>query len=173
MKTRTVLLFACGLVAGVALTALLITAVPRVQAAGHLASAPAGGAAGAVSRVKSEGIMRNEADGQFHGNQPVTRFEAAVVLDRFVQYVEQGRKPLHDTSIHVPVSKASAPVGSEAHQAQMALMDGRFLPTDSVLFKAPGTQPVTADQFADALSHTVNRVVDRSLPKTPNTNPED
>ena len=173
MKMRTVLPFALGLVAGVAITALLIIGVPRVQAAGHLAAAPSAGTAGAVSRVKSEGIMRNEADGKFHGDQPVTRYEAAVVLDHFVQYVEQGRKPLHDTSVHLPDSKASAPVGSEAHKAQMALMDGRFLPTDSVLFKAPGTQPVTADQFADAVAHTVNRVVDRSMPATPDTNPED
>lgn len=173
MKMRTTLPFVSGLVAGIAVTALLISGLPRVLAAGHFAAISSGGPAGAVSRVKSEGIMHNEADGKFHGNQPVTRYEAAVVLDRFVQYVEQGRKPLHDTSIKVPASKASAPPGHWAHNAQMSLMDGRFLPTDSILFKAPGTQPVTADQFADALAHTVNRVVDRSLPKTPNTNPED
>lgn len=171
MKMRTTLPFASGLVAGVAITALLICGLPRVMAAGHIASA--GGTGGAVARVKSEGIMNNYPDGKFHGDQPVTRFEAAVVLDRFVQYVERGRKPLHDTSTRVPDSKASAPAGTPAHKAQLALMDGRFLPTDSVLFKAPGTAPVTASQFADAVAHTVNRVVDRSIPATPNTNPED
>ena len=47
-------------------------------------------AAGAVGRVVKQSIMGTAKDGRFNGNQPVTRYELAVALDRFVQYIEAG-----------------------------------------------------------------------------------
>ena len=64
------------------------SAAPRDLPPGHWA-------AGAVKRVVHENIMGTTPDGRFQGNQPVTRYELAVALDRFVHYVEAGRKPLH------------------------------------------------------------------------------
>lgn len=173
MKQRAFLPFAAGLVAGAVLTAVLVGGLPRVWgASAQFADVPAHApAAPAVQSLKSEGVVQGYPDHKYHGSRPLTRYEAAVVLQRFVTYVEKGRQPLHDTSISIPDSRASAPAGHWAHDSQIALMHGRFLPTDSPVLQGPGSHPVTADQFADALSATVNRVSDRSLPPTPNADP--
>ena len=40
--------------------------------------------------VTQKKLMTPDADGKFHGDRPVTRYELAVVLDRFVRYMEAG-----------------------------------------------------------------------------------
>jgi hypothetical protein len=178
MKLRSFLSFAAGLAVGAALTVAFIAGPPRVKAApvqtaAHYADIDGGSAASAIKRLSSEGILVASPDKKFHGDQVVTRYEMAVVLDRFVRYIEKGRKPLHVTSTSVTDSQVSAPVGHWAHAAQIALVRGRFVPVDSPLMQPPGTKPVTATQFSDALASTVARISDRSLPPTPNADDPD
>jgi hypothetical protein len=173
MKTRTFFPFAAGLALGVVLTAALVYGPSRVKAApAHTAAhymdvSGSGPAVASINRLYAEGILVASSDKKFHGDQPVTRYEMAVLLDRFVHYVEQGRKPLHNLSASVTDSQVSAPVGHWAHASQMALLRGKFLPVNSPLVQPPGGEVVTAAQFSDAMATTVNRVSDRALPQTP------
>lgn len=147
-------------------------------AAGHpaaqLAVEPSSSSVSAsVARMEKSGIVAPYSDGKFHGNAPVTRYEMAVVLDRFVRYIEAAHKPLKTTSAPVNNSMVSAPAGHWAHSAQVDLVKNKFLPANSVLLKAPGTALVTADQFTDSLSYAVSRLSDRSMPPTPNADTVD
>lgn len=129
-------------------------------------------AAGAVESVKNKSIMGGKADGKFHGAEYVTRYELAVILDRFVTYNEQLHKPIKQTSIPGPY-KVSAPVGHWAHNAQVHLVQDQFLPKDSPILAAPGAAKVTKEQLVDALSQTMIRVSDRSIaPMDEDTEPE-
>lgn len=148
--------------------ALLLAAAPLALAAPKPAplpkDVPAGHfAAGAVGRVTREKIMGREVDGRFRGDKPVTRYELAVTLDRFVRYVEAARKPLHPAEKLVPVT-----VPARASQAEGAalshLVSQRFLPTSSPLLKKDGRQPVTASELADALAAVTIRLSDRAEP---------
>ncbi|HEX5324450.1 MAG TPA: S-layer homology domain-containing protein [Capsulimonadaceae bacterium] len=173
MKLRSLLPFAAGLAVGGLLTATFAVGVARVKAApaqpaASFADVPTGNpAAPSVGQLHKHGVVIGYPDKKFHGDRSVTRYEMAVVLDRFVKYIEQGRKPLHTTSVPTTSSQASAPAGHWAHDSQLALIKGRFIPATSFLLQRPGNKPITAAQFSQALGATVNRVSDRSLPPTP------
>ena len=119
-------------------------------------------AAGAVSRVMGAKLMAPDAQGDFNGSKPVTRYELAVVLDRLVRDMEAAHKPL---SV-LPPSRVSVPKGTprDAAAALRHLVGSGFLPPDSPLLTKPGAQPVTARETADALSEVTIRLSDRSLP---------
>lgn len=114
-------------------------------------------AASSVQSITGKKIMGALPDGKFHGNKPVTRYELAVTLDRFVHYIEAGRKPLSST----PQSAVGVKNASPA--VKHLLADG-FLPPASPLIKGTGRELVTAQQLADALSQVTMRLSDRNLP---------
>lgn len=150
--------------------ALLIAAAPLALAAPAPKPAPlpkdvpAGHfAAGAVGRVTHEKIMGREVDGRFQGDKPVTRYELAVTLDRFVRYMEAARKPLHPGGKPVPV-KAPARASQAERAALTHLVSQGFLPKSSPLLKKDGHQPVTATEMADALASVTIRLSDRAEP---------
>lgn len=118
-------------------------------------------AAGAVGRVVHQRIMGRDPDGRFRGDKPVTRYELAVTLDRFVRYMEAVHKPLHVES-HPQAVPLSAHVPSEARLALTHLVSQRFLPTSSPLLTRPGNRPVSADELADALAAVTIRLSDRA-----------
>lgn len=140
----------------IALLALVLVPVGFVHAAPAASPAPAW-AVGSVNRITGKKIMSNLPDGKFHGEKPVTRYELAVALDRFVQYIEAGRKPLHATS--QPVGHAG-----NGSPALKHLIGQGFLPASSPLAKGKGTETVTAQQLSDALAEVTVRLSDRSLP---------
>lgn len=116
-----------------------------------------------VDSVTSKKLMAALPDGKFHGDKPVSRYELAVTLDRFVRYIEAGRKPLHPTQAKAPVAiPASAP--ADVRQALKHLTNEGFLPAKSPLLTRPGTKPATAQELADALAQITIRLSDRSLP---------
>jgi len=148
--------------------ALVIAAAPLALAAPNPAplpkDVPAGHfAAGAVGRVTREKIMGRETDGRFRGDKPVTRYELAVTLDRFVRYVEAARKPLHPAektiSIDMPIRASKAEGAALTH-----LVSQGFLPTSSPLLKKDGHQPVTASELSDALASVTICLSDRAEP---------
>lgn len=115
-------------------------------------------AAPAVKSVTHKKLMTADADGKFHGERPVTRYELAVVLDRFVRYMEQGRKPL-SPSKPVPVPQAKVMSPTLTH-----LIGNGFLPVGTPLRVKDGTRPVTAQETADAMAQVVAQLSSRALP---------
>ena len=120
-------------------------------------------AARSVQSVTSKRIMNGLPDGKFHGSKPVTRYELAVVLDRFINYIEAGRKPLTTApaKTNIPIS-AAAPLPVKTALKHLAGMS--FLPPTSPLFRGTGQEYVTAQQLSDALAQVTIRLSDRSLP---------
>ena len=112
-------------------------------------------------RVIHENIMGTTKDGRFQGNQPVTRYELAVALDRFVQYIETGRKPLHAQTFPVPTHLAPA-AGIAERQALTHLVTNGFLPASSPLVTQNGTALVTAKEASDALASVTIALSDRA-----------
>lgn len=118
-------------------------------------------AAHSVASVTSKKILTPNAKGDFDGNKPVTRYELAVALDRFVEYVEAGRKPLHPAdrrTLTALPSKANA----EEKQALQHLTSENFIPANSPLLKNDDNV-VTAKVFKDSLSAVVIRISDRDV----------
>ena len=131
-------------------------AVPRDLPPGHWAGS-------SVKRVMHENIMGTTPDGRFRGDAPVTRYELAVALDRFVSYIEAGRKPLHAQAFPVParLAPAASPV---QRRALTHLVGGGFLPKSSPLLTKSGNAPVTAQETSDALAAVTIRLSDRAEP---------
>ena len=108
-------------------------------------------AAGAVGRVTHEKIMGRDPDDRFRGDQPVTRYELAVTLDRFVRYIESARKPLH---------AETAPTTPK--QAIQHLVSSGFLKPNSLLLVRGGNGKATAAELSDALASVTIRLSDRA-----------
>lgn len=130
------------------------TALPRDVPAHHWA-------AGAVDRVVHQRIMGRDPDGRFRGDKPVTRYELAVTLDRFVRYMEAAHKPLH-TEASPPTPSVPAPAPPEARRALTHLVSQRFLPPSSPLLTRPGSHTVSASELTDALAAVTIRLSDRA-----------
>ena len=131
-------------------------AAPRDLPPGHWAG-------GAVKRVVHENIMGTTPDGRFRGDAPVTRYELAVALDRFVTYIEAGRKPLHAQTFRVPARLAPA-ANPIQRRALAHLVANGFLPQSSPLVTKNGNIPVTAKETSDALAAVTIGLSDRAEP---------
>jgi hypothetical protein len=130
-------------------------------------------AASAVQGMIKKAIMKPGADGKFHGEQPVTRYELAVVIDRVVTSIEASRKPLKQGQFPVSSKEITAPQDHWAHKAQIRLASEGFASAKSPLFIAPGTAPITAKELAVVISEMTSRLSDRSLPPTKDALPVD
>jgi len=135
------------------------TTMPRDLPPGHWAG-------GSVKRVLHENIMGTTPDGRFRGDAPVTRYELAVALDRFVTYIEDGKKPLHAQVFPVPPIPAAA--GMVQRQALVHLVANGFLPAKSPLVTKNGRAAVTAKETSDALASVTIRLSDRAEPPQKN-----
>ncbi|MGI4787636.1 MAG: S-layer homology domain-containing protein [Janthinobacterium lividum] len=129
------------------------TVSPRDLPSGHWA-------AGSVKRVLHENIMGTTPDSRFQGDQPVTRYELAVALDRFVRYIEAAHKPLHAQTFPAPktISPAATPT---QRQALTHLVSNGFLPAQSPLLK-DGRAEVTAKELSAALASVTIALSDRA-----------
>ena len=124
-------------------------------------------AADSVARVKSAGIVKGYpavaadrlAKPTYSGDKPVTRYELAVVLWRFVQYMERAD---HQTKSKQGASSEPR-FGSEAGQL---LVKGGYLPPNSPLLKN-GETVVNARQLADTLSAVIVKIKERQTPMAP------
>jgi hypothetical protein len=172
-KIKSAVLYAAGIVTGIALTmAVGLTgmagATPTPAAPRPFADVPSGyWAAHAVAELKKDGIVEGEPGPTYSGNQYVTRYEAAVLIDRFVHFIEKGQAPLHATQVD-PKDMPPIPPGY-AHDATVDLLTSKFAGPDSPLLIKPGNAPLTATQMGESLSTAVNRLSDRAVPPTPNS----
>ncbi len=175
IKQRGVFTYALGILTGAIITgAICLGTVPTAAQAPLIVvqkpfpDVPANHwAATSVADLKAKGIVKADASGKFGGDKFVTRYEAAVLLDRFVHYMEQGRKPLR-TSIIDPKNMPKIAPGP-AHDSLVFLTTYRFIPVTSSLLTKPGDKPITAPEFADSLGWTINRITDRSVAPSNNS----
>ena len=148
----------------------VVSVAPTTPSAPAFKDVPANHwAANAVNQLAASGVVRGTtaAPGKvpntiYDGNRFITRYEAAVLLDRFAKAMEQARQPLHQQT------QASVPPLPQtwAHKAQVDLVQSNFLPASSLLLQGDGNTPVTSSEFSVALAQVVTRVSDRSLPLT-------
>lgn len=104
-------------------------------------------AAESVELVAEAGIMQGYPDNKFDGNKPVTRYELAVALANFVEYVRATEKPLIDSNTELSLN----PPKHWADSSITYLRNGSFIPQDSILLQN-GERPVTQDDLARVLA---------------------
>jgi len=123
-------------------------------------------AAKSVDTVTSAKLMSGYPDGTFKGEKPVTRFEFAVALDRFVRDVEKGLKEAPKS----PQGKGAAvgvPVDHWAYKSLAHLFLIGYLPADSPIFSKQ-TTTLNPVQVGKALGQIAIRLADlHSEPNEP------
>lgn len=130
-------------------------------------------AAESVQALADSGIVQGFPDGTFRGDQPLTRYEFAVALERFVAFVQQSQKPLvpdskapdatHSNLGQAAPSSPPAPATAPAKDAAQNLKNQGFLPKDSPVLKDP-KKAVTATEMADALASVAKRLIELRVP---------
>jgi hypothetical protein len=138
-------------------------------------------AAAAVQKLKETGIVVGYPPGApaqravttgYAGDRPVTRYELAVALWRFVQYIERAEQQKRDEGKGARDEKEGAGANtsslSSGATAVRRLIAGGYLPQNTPLAKE-GRKPVTANQLADALSQVIVKATERKTPVTPDS----
>lgn len=116
-------------------------------------AAPPGGKAPAAPAKKAG----------YNGNKPVTRYELAVTLYRFVQYLERADKQRKSTT-----GARATPISGAA--AAKSLIARGYLPKNTPLVQSGGGGTlVTANQLADAMAQIIARHTERKTPLTPDS----
>ena len=135
------------------LVAVLLTGVGPASAQGPFGDVPAGHPAyAAVNELAKQGFINGYADGKYHGNRAMTRYELAVALLRMLQRASvrdftpitlPRKPPLGPPLTDVPKDHWAADAVREAHEWRflMGHPDGAF----------KGDQPVTRAEFAVVL----------------------
>ena len=145
------------------------TAVLALGASGSLAQGgtfkdvPKGHwAAEAVGRMSAVMVPDKKAGSPttFDGSKPVTRYELALTLWRFAQYLERTDKQMRGKT-HALAPKTGA-------EAVKALVAGGYLPKNTPLAKEGG-KTVTAAQLSDALTLVIVKVREKKVPITPDS----
>ncbi|MDX1934353.1 MAG: S-layer homology domain-containing protein [Capsulimonadales bacterium] len=118
-------------------------------------------AAESVQKLAAMGILQGNpvkkpTPAKFDGNKPVTRYELAATLYRFVLYMERADRQ--------PKSKLGA--DASGADAVKYLTDNGYLPKGTPLAKN-GNTLVTANLFADSLYTVMARIREKSVPVTP------
>ncbi|MDO8684618.1 MAG: S-layer homology domain-containing protein [Armatimonadota bacterium] len=133
--------------------AFIILSIP-VFAETQFSDVPAGHwAAESVTKMSEAGIMKGYPDGKFNGDKPVTRYELAVALERFAQFIEASRAPL----TAIPSSNKPDTSGNWAKPSLGFLLSGGFLPRDSELTK-DGGKAVSGELLAQSLASVAARL---------------
>ena len=134
-------------------------AVKRVREAGIMAGYPNTAQAAAATTPRRPAA----AASPFNGNKPVTRYELAVTLYRFIQYVERA-----DRQKKGRTSGASAAPPTTGPEAVRRLIREGYLPAGTPLAREGGKR-VTAGELADALAQVLVRVTEKKTPVSPDS----
>ena len=95
----------------------------------------------------------------YDGNKPVTRYELAVTLYRFVQYIEHANAQ-RKTKFGAQAQPSDGPT------AVKLLIAKGYLPVTTPLAK-DGDKAVTANQMADALAAIITKSREKATPISP------
>lgn len=130
-----------------------------------------------VQKLAQAGILTGYPEGQkpaskpksaamaFNGDKPVTRYELAATLYRFVQYIERADKQKRGKSQVQAAPKNGA-------EAIARLISGGYLPATTPLAKN-GSLIVTANQLSEALAQIMLRINENKTPITPDSRRDD
>ncbi len=123
--------------------------------------------AGIVSGYRKTASAQQKSRQAYSGNKPVTRYELAVTLYRFVQYMERADRQRGGGG-GARKGDGGAPAAAGGKRGR-----GRAPPDRERLFTANTPRPThrttlpTAHQQADALARFISRITDKKVPVTP------
>jgi len=154
---------------GVLTVATTVLYVSQVKAqTGVFSDVPANHwAAASVQRLVSQGIIAApqkqtaKPTPAFSGDKPVTRYELAVALDRFVQYVERADKQ-KKSKFNVQATPESGATAAKR------LIAAGYLPANTPL-ATDNAKIVTAAQLSKALSSVLIKITDKKTPISPDS----
>ena len=151
-----------------AVSVLSLAGSPSRAQSGGFADVPAGHwAAASVEKMVALGILaapqkaQSKPAAKYNGDKPVTRYELAVTLDRFVQYIERTDKQ-KKSKFKVEATPA------EGAAAVKRLIAGGYLPATTPLAKDT-SKIVTANQLAEALSRVIIKAREKATPMSPDS----
>ena len=116
-------------------------------------------AAGAVQQLAEEGILKGYPDSTFRGDRPITRYELAVALARFAEFIEARRKPLVPEGRKTGKKPAQAKCPPWAMSSIDFLTSNLFLPANSPIIR-DGSKNATGEDLAQALSSMAARIIE-------------
>ncbi|MCH8273915.1 MAG: S-layer homology domain-containing protein [Armatimonadetes bacterium] len=113
-------------------------------------------AAPAVGSLVSAGLLKPERGESFKGDQPVTRYEFAVVMDRFVRDIRKSfiRQPKMKT---INEKKITGRKEDGSQEAMVRLAREGFLPYYSPIFHGPSDH-LTPEMLSVALSQVAVKI---------------
>jgi hypothetical protein len=123
-------------------------------------------AAKSVADLQQKGVISKSDGKSFNGDQYLTRYEAAVYLDRLVKYMEAAHKPLY--SSQVPTKQMPMIPAGAGHDALTHLVKYRFINSKSVLLQSPSNAPVTKKEMTQATAEVICTIESRrQIPPDP------
>lgn len=113
-------------------------------------------AASSVEKLVAENLLPQGRNSNFKGDEPVTRYEFAVIMDRFITDIRKAfvRQP-DKKQINASKIKGKQEDGSQS--AMIRLAEEGFLPYYSPIFHGPDNT-ITAEQMSHALSQIARRI---------------
>jgi len=129
--------------------------IAKLVAAGIIASP------GQQQKAASPSAAKAPTKPAYNGEKPVTRYELAVTLYRFVQYIDRADKQKKSK-----MGAQAAPADGAA-AVQRLIAEG-YLPKNTPL-ATEGTKTVTANQLADAITHVIVQSRVKATPITPDS----
>ncbi|MBC8103883.1 MAG: S-layer homology domain-containing protein [Cytophagales bacterium] len=134
--------------------------VAKLAAAGIIKGYPSAPFAPAPPAATATPAGQNKASG-YNGDKPVTRYELAVTLYRFVQYIERANK---QPKGKLPINGAP----KSGPQAVQALIAAGYLPANTPL-ATEGNKAVTAKQLSAALARVILKTREHAAPVSPDS----
>ncbi|GBC94901.1 S-layer protein SlpA [bacterium HR16] len=116
-------------------------------------------AADAVKEVVAKGIMKGFPDGTFRGDQPVTRYELAVTLARFMRQVEESLKDLKARTPKVSIAVPVKPQHWAFKDLQFLISHG-YISEESPLLRDL-SKPADTDTVSAVLAQAIIGLVER------------
>ena len=117
-------------------------------------------AASAVRKLSDEGVLTGYSDSTYRGDRPVTRYELAVALARFAEFIEAGRNTLgtgNNGKVSGSIKKSDYP--EWAYNSIDFLTRNLFLKENSPII-ADGSKPATDEDLAQSFSSIAARIVE-------------
>lgn len=115
----------------------------------------------AVKELTDKGIVQGYPGSEFKGNQPITRYELAVTLARFVEIMAPPKKDAAQPAAKDVSCEAKAPDWAAA-SIEM-LKKGNFLPAESPIM-TDGKKAATAEDVSQALAAVAARLIELRVP---------
>jgi len=116
-------------------------------------------AADAVTELADQGVLQGYPDGTFNGERAVTRYELAVTLARFAEFMNAGRNPLVQPDSTKSRSIIPEECPSWAQDSVLFLSENSILPVDSPII-TDGKKFATGEDVAQSLSSLAARFIE-------------